>query len=108
MTDALTAWVAIVGGLLLIAGMVWRTLGKPLHNVIARLDEFWDDWTGKPARPGRDHQPGVMERLAGIEARQAATEQAVEDVRHELRPNSGSSLRDAVDRVEQAVVPPRP
>ncbi|WTW96615.1 hypothetical protein OG216_26040 [Streptomycetaceae bacterium NBC_01309] len=105
MTDALTTWVAIVGGLLVIVGVLWRTVGRPIRQLVVRLDLFWDDWHGTGARPGRPEQPGVLERLAAIEHRQAGTEAAVEEIKHELRPNSGASLRDAVDRVEQAVTP---
>lgn len=49
-----------------------------------------------------------MPRLARIEERQAATEERTARIEHELRPNSGTSLRDAVDRVEQAVTPDQP
>jgi len=98
-TDQLGAWVAIVGGVLVILGMLWRVAGLPIRRIAERQDEFREDWTGRPARPGRPAVPGVMERLAAIEARVTAVE-------HEMRPNSGSSLRDAVDRVEQAVRPP--
>jgi len=51
-----------------------------------RDEEFRADWYGQPARPGRDPQPGVMERLVGIE--------------RELRSNGGGTLRDAVNRLE--------
>lgn len=81
-----------------VSGLVWRTVVLPLRRIAVRQEEFRSDWDGTSPRPGVPGRPGVMVRLAGIEAR-------VEQVEHELRPNSGGSLRDAVDRVEQAVQP---
>ncbi|MBI1757969.1 MAG: hypothetical protein HYR62_01855 [Actinobacteria bacterium] len=50
-----------------------------------RLRRLWlllDDWHGEPPRPGVPARPGVMVRLASIEA--------------ELYPNGGTSLKDLV------------
>jgi hypothetical protein len=44
------------------------------------------DWAGDEARAGRDRVPGVMERLNAIDG--------------ELKNNGGSSVKDAVDRIE--------
>lgn len=57
------------------------------RRIILRVDNFMDDWGGEDARPGVVRRPGVMERLEWIE--------------HQLKPNSGESLRDAVNRIEQ-------
>ncbi|MGW0658951.1 hypothetical protein [Streptodolium elevatio] len=81
------------------------TPGRPGRPEQPGVLVFWDDWHGTPGRPGRPEQPGVLERLAAIEQRQATTEANIEEIKHEPRPNSGSSLRDVVDRVEQAVTP---
>ncbi|WP_335936607.1 hypothetical protein [Streptomyces sp. PTD5-9] len=88
---------AIAGG----AGLVWRAT-RSARRLAVRLDEFVDDWTGVPSRPGVPERPGVMTRLARIE--QQGDEHAAHLARidHELHPNSGSSLRDAVDRVDAA------
>ncbi|GAA3718370.1 hypothetical protein [Streptomyces tremellae] len=80
-TAAAVAGVAIP--VLGVAGAGARWVGKRW----ARIDEFIDDWQGTPPRPGVPARPGVMARLDAIE--------------HELRPNSGSSLRDAVNRVDR-------
>lgn len=63
-----------------------RFIGRPLRKLVRANDEFREDWYGQSARPGRDPQPGVMERLGGIE--------------RELRTNGGGTLRDAVNRLE--------
>ena len=54
---------------------------------IRQQDEFLRDWNGEPKRPGHASSPGVMERLQKIE--------------HELKHNNGSSIKDAVKRIEQ-------
>src|SRR5690606_5567725 len=74
------------------------------------LTDMADDFLGEPARAGVDARPGVMERLKAAEIAQttAAREQAaiaekLEVVRHEMFPNSGASLRDAVDQQGKAI-----
>lgn len=90
--DTLVVWslaaVAIAGA----AAVAWRIV-RWLRRIAVRVDEFMDDWQGVPARPGVSERPGVMTRLGQIEGRMSRVE-------HELRPNGGSSLRDAVDRVD--------
>lgn len=89
--DPVAIWsvaiVAVAGGL----GLVWRAL-RSIRRIILKVDEFMADWNGAVARAGYAARPGVMERLERIE--------------HELKPNSGSSLRDAVNRIENNVTPP--
>ncbi|MFE0545228.1 hypothetical protein [Streptomyces sp. NPDC058891] len=82
-----------VGGLLTalvgVAVAVWRVVRAGLR-FFRRVELFMDDWYGEPARPGVPGRPGVMERVSGIDDRLTRVE-------HELQPNSGQSLRDAVD-----------
>ncbi|MFF9074937.1 hypothetical protein ACF1FX_27070 [Streptomyces sp. NPDC014646] len=97
--DAAVVWAvaaaAIAGG----AGLLWRFV-RGARRLAAKLDDFVDDWHGVAGRPGVPERPGVMARLARIE--QQGDEHAAHLVRidHELHPNSGQSLRDAVDRVD--------
>lgn len=71
-------------------GMLWRLI-KPLcdrvHLVMDNVDSFMRDWSGEPAAPGRSAVPGVMERLNRIDG--------------ELKRNGGSSMKDALNRVEK-------
>lgn len=64
---------------------------KPLYKRITFWISTWEkfmvDWAGEPARPGRDATPGVMERLNNIDGA--------------LKNNGGSSIKDAVDRIEK-------
>jgi hypothetical protein len=73
-----------------------------------RLDELVEDWRGTPARPGVPARPGMLERMTAIEARTACMAECLDDVgarvsriESEVRPNGGSSLRDAVNRVDR-------
>ncbi|MFF4755543.1 hypothetical protein ACWD5R_32050 [Streptomyces sp. NPDC002514] len=87
--DTLLVWggmVSFAGGLLAVAWHLIRGAGR----LGRRIDQFIDDWQGEPARPGLPARPGVMERMSGMEDRLTRVE-------HELYPNSGGSLRDAVD-----------
>jgi len=54
------------------------------------LDRFLRDWVGEDAVPGRDRVPGVMERLNRLDG--------------ELKRNGGSTMKDAVHRIEEAVI----
>lgn len=83
------AGAAIAGAVVL----AWRA-ARGVRRIIERIDDFADDWAGTAARPGVPERKGVMARLDRIEGRITAVE-------HELQPNSGRSLRDAVDRVDR-------
>lgn len=75
--------------LLVANGVRWmlRTLRK--------VNDFLDDWNGAPERRGVPERPGVMARLKKVEDR-------IGDVLHEVKPNSGSSMRDEVQRIAEA------
>ena len=62
---------------------------KKIKQWISTWEAFMEDWSGQPSRPGRDRVPGVMERLNDIDG--------------ELKNNGGSSVKDAVDRIEKDV-----
>ncbi|WP_018682182.1 hypothetical protein [Actinokineospora enzanensis] len=100
----MVAWVlsvaAVIAALIIIGRAVKATLA-----FMRTLAHFADDWFGEPGRPGIPARPGVMAQLAAVRAEQAAIVERLAVVEHELLPNSGSSLRDVVDRVEQAVRP---
>ncbi|WP_432158416.1 hypothetical protein [Streptomyces sp. bgisy153] len=91
--DAAVVWsvaaVAVAG----LGTLLWRVM-RAARRAVGRMDDLADDWLGVPERPGVPGRPGVMVRLRGIEERLTRVE-------HELQPNSGRSLRDAVDRVDR-------
>jgi hypothetical protein len=90
--DMLVVWSVAAVSIAALLGLLWR-MSRGVRRIVVRVDEFVDDWNGVPPRPGVAGRPGVMARLDGIEERLASVE-------HELHPNSGASLRDAVDRVD--------
>jgi hypothetical protein len=80
------AAILAVGGAL---AMLWKFLAPiciRIRKMMDSLDIFIKDWAGEDARPGHSRVPGVMERLQKIEG--------------ELKHNGGSSIKDAVKRIE--------
>lgn len=75
----------VVGSITILGflGVLWASLSK----MSKKLDLFWEDWNGSEERAGRDKVPGVMERLNKIDG--------------ELKHNGGSTMKDAVKRIEQ-------
>jgi hypothetical protein len=59
-----------------------------------RVSDFLEDWNGEESRPGVPERPGVMSRLAALEA-------DVVTIRAEVSPNHGGSLKDAVERIDE-------
>ena len=79
--------VLIVLGLL---GGAWAFIRLPLRgvqNYKRKFDDFCNDWFGEPPRDGVEEKPGVMRRLSAIEA--------------EIHPNSGGSIKDAVNAIRK-------
>lgn len=75
-----------------------------LWQVLRALSRLADDLTGEPARNGQEARPGLLDRLKAIEdklQRLDDFERRLAALEAQLRPNGGSSLRDAVDRIEQ-------
>lgn len=90
--QAIAAWLvglaAGLGALGWLVSKAWRGL-RGIGNLV-------DDLRGEPARPGVPARPGLMDRVA-------AMEDGVADIRREVTPNGGGSLKDAVVRIEQRV-----
>ena len=84
MPEWLPYLITVVIGLLF-GAVMW--LAKVVWPVVRKLNHFVDDVVGEPDRPGVPGRPGLMERVAHIE--------------HEVKTNHGSSLKDAVKRVEE-------
>ena len=101
--------VQIIGGVSVVAAVawLWKAAIRPAYRswrvFKARLDEFFDGWFGRPARPGFPAEPGVPERLAAYDERidgmtAALTEhaEAIADIRYHVQPNHGESAHDAL------------
>jgi hypothetical protein len=91
----------------------WKWLRPPTKG----LNHFLVDWNGDEARPGVPARPGMMARVGNIEVSQRVTEShqtktdlwfekygpIIDKLDHEMHPNSGSSMADAVNRTEKAL-----
>ena len=62
---------------------------RKIRSMMEWLEKFRRDWEGEPGGPGRDAVPGVMERLNRLDG--------------ELSNNGGSSMKDAIDRIEKVL-----
>lgn len=77
---------------------------------IKRIVHFFDDFLGEDARPGVPPRPGFSERMSQMEEKLekgnekfSIIEDKLDRIDYELRPNSGLSLRDAVNRIESRI-----
>ena len=62
--------------------------------LVKRFIHFLDDYFGEEARPGFEGRAGMQERMRIIE-------QELKCVSYEMRPNSGTSIKDAIARIEK-------
>lgn len=91
--DAFLYLVTAIGafsGTLLGVGALLAPLFRGMKRVQKRLDNFFRDWDGTPAEPGRDRVPGVMERINRLDG--------------ELSRNGGKSVKDTVNRIEKRLI----
>jgi len=71
-------------------------IGVGLHKTIKlvkRFIHFLDDYFGEEERPGFEGRPGMQERLKFMEEEIAC-------ISFEMRPNHGTSIKDAIARIE--------
>lgn len=75
---------------------------------IKKIVHFFDDFLGEEERPGVAARPGFSERMSQMEKQLekgnekfSVIEDKLDRIDYELRPNSGMSLRDAVNRIER-------
>ena len=86
----------MAGGVATAIAAIAYLLNK-LFKFVQTATRFIDDWYGT------DEYPGVVERLAQGNARFDCIESELKIIKEELFNNHGSSLRDAIDRIEEAV-----
>jgi hypothetical protein len=92
------AWVSAAAALATALVLLTGWMVKRLWQFFTKLTHFLDDYNGEPADPaqGKDERPGVMLRLQRLEV--TAKETSVQ-----VHINSGTTLRDAVQRTEANV-----
>ena len=87
--DTVLLWGGVISVLGGVVTVVWRAV-RAVSHFAGRAVQFLDDWYGEDGRPGVAERPGVMQRLGDLE-------DGLRHLRHEVRPNGGDSLRDAVN-----------
>jgi hypothetical protein len=86
-------------------GVLWA------RKQLKGLSQMTRDWNGVAARPGvADGTPGVMERLYSQDRQFAEVmdhlgrqDSTLEQIKHEVNYNSGSSIKDAVHRTDDGL-----
>ena len=94
--DVLTTIVAIIGAVTT-ASIFFRKVFK----IIKRIVHFLDDYFGIEERPGFEKVPGVAERIKNIEQNLGYMCVRLDTVEKELTPNHGTSIKDAINRIEK-------
>jgi hypothetical protein len=96
----------LMASLITAATVVIVFFGKGF-KLFRRFVHFLDDFHGEDERPGTPRRPGFSERLSGVEDYMSEMRSKVTDIdgkvsfiEKELHPNHGSSMRDAVDRIQ--------
>ena len=74
-------------------GVIWVGLYKAT-KLVKWFIHFLDDYFGEEERPGFDGRPGMQERLKYMESE-------ISCISYEMRPNSGTSIKDAIGRIEK-------
>lgn len=100
-SDIISVW-PFLGAILLVCfacGMFWKTFGP----IIKKTTQFLDDWNGEPERPGVPERPGALQRLRSLDEFTVKYSPIIDRLDHEMHPNSGSSMADAVNRTEKAL-----
>jgi hypothetical protein len=85
-----------IGGVASAFAAIGYVLAKGF-KFIQTATRFMDDWYGT------EEHPGVVARLAEGNARFDKLEEEIACVKAELFNNHGSSLRDAIDRIEESI-----
>jgi hypothetical protein len=85
-------WAAVGGGALLVAGvltLLWK-LARGVWRLVRNLVHIVDRLLGRQAIGSTPAAPGALDRLDALTG-------TVGEIRAQVFPNGGSSLRDAVD-----------
>ena len=91
-----------ITAIILFAGKLVKFIKKVVH--------FLDDFIGEEERPGQERRPGLSERLSKMEDCMGTVKEQmnsikddVEAIKIEMHPNSGTTIRDSLNRIETKV-----
>lgn len=85
-----------------LSAALWA-MTRPFRRAAKGFEQFLEDWHGVPERPGFDAIPGIPERLRRLERNAREDRRRLEEIVHEIRPNSGGSLKDKVNKTTSDV-----
>jgi hypothetical protein len=94
-TEMTLALIGTGGTALLALGAIFGKTGK----ILRKFGLFFEDFFGAPARDGVPARPGVMATLADQSQSLASIDKRVGQLEH----NGGSTMRDAIARIEAKV-----
>lgn len=96
------SWVAILEGLAALVTIIGAVLyiWRQTKDQRQRNERFDRDWYGEPDRPGVPARPGVMEQLLTLSSNQQVVIADVGQIKTEVFPNHGGSIKDAVTRMD--------
>lgn len=94
----MTLTLSIAGAIVVLAA-AWVPI-RNLFRLIGKVTRFIDEVVGEPAQFGRPARPGAIERMDRTERAVAEQADMLREIHHEVHPNSGLSMRDAIDRLE--------
>lgn len=110
MKDWIIAENIITVAAILTAVTVVSVFSGKIIKFFKKMVHFFDDFLGEEERPGVPARPGFSERMKKIEGCVGRVDDRLNDIESkihwielELKPNHGSSLRDAINRIEQRV-----
>jgi hypothetical protein len=95
--QTISAIIGVVAGTSAVIGWFFRK-GLPA------IRKFWrviDRMVGVPAENGHPAQPGLFERMDHQDATLQEQSVVLETIRHEVEFNNGSSVKDAITRIEK-------
>lgn len=101
MSQELFTWLIGLGSFLV---LLWA-IRKPavfIYRLIIKTHDVAELLNGTPEKPGLD------ERLGVIEGQMQQQSYTLGELRHELKPNGGSSMNDRLTRVEKHLNPDAP
>lgn len=91
-------------GFFVFLGGLWAVRGpaKFIYTTLIRFHEFFEQWFGDEERTG------IPKRLEALENQTHQQSFTLGELRHELKPNGGSSMNDRLTRVEKHLNPEAP
>lgn len=101
MSQELFTWLVGACGF---AALCWA-IRKPalfIYRLIIKIHDFLEQWFGSP------DQPGLPDRMKAVELQMNQQSHTLGELRHELKPNGGSSMNDRLTRVEKHLNPEAP